>query len=87
MGTKRSVDGMWFDHALGGFQETCDGIDNDGDAVLNEGRFCSECETRSCLFSSGVCVAGANHCKMDESFKDCIDENTDSAVVKPGEGP
>ena len=51
-----------------GFQETCDGIDNDGDAVLNEGA-CSGCETRSCLFSSSVCVAGANHSKWMKASK------------------
>ena len=82
MGTEMCVGGMWDECSIGPTAETCDGLDNDCNGVVDDGFLCSDGETEPCVIcgqpGERSCRAGCGGfgaCEAREECNDCDDDS------------
>ncbi len=86
MGNEMCLGGMWGECSIRPMAETCDGLDNDCNGVVDDGFLCSDDETRDCVVCGQAGVqtcrpgcAGFGACEATELCNDC-DDDSDGAI-------
>ena len=71
-GTQLCVAGAWGGCSVSAVAETCNGVDDDCNGVVDEGCACEPGSTIACGSSIGQCEAGVQLCTRDGAYGPCL---------------